>query len=88
MRTTNRPTENSRAPGPAARKMRRAEDKERAILNKETSVTGKDTDAVMKKRISSKDIESEAEKIENEGVENKKGKGYLRDPLVAVKRVD
>ena len=88
MRTTNRPTENAKTPGPTARNMRRAEDKERAILSKENSVTGKDIDAMLKKRISSKVVESEAEKMEDEAVENKKGKGYLRDPLVAVKRVD
>ncbi len=79
---------NNRAPGPAARKMRRAEDKERAILHKENSVTGKDTDAEQKKRISNKAIEAKEEKLEEEGVENKKSKGYLRDPLVSVKRVD
>lgn len=79
--------QNTKTSGPTARKLRRAEDKERAILNKETSVTGKDTDAEMKKRISSKAMET-GEKMEEEVVENKKGKGYLKGPVDATKRVD
>lgn len=88
MRTNNKATGNNRTPGNTARRLRRAEDKERAILNKETSVTGKDTDEELKKRVSSKAVETDEEKMEEEVVENKKGKEYLKDPLVSVKRVD
>ena len=78
----------TRTPGPAARKMRRAEDKERAILVKDNAVTGKDLDEQKKKRVSEKIAESEESEKEEKTLEEKKGKGYLRDPIDAVKRVD
>ena len=78
---------NNRAPGKTARMMRRAEDKERAILNKENSVTGKDLEAEQKRRISNK-ITENGDADEVQPLENKKSKGYLKDPLSTVKRVD
>jgi len=69
--------------------LRRSEDKEKAILNKSTSVSGKDTADTdkVKKRINNKTIEN-GDVDEEQPIENKKTKGYLEDPLSTIKRVD
>lgn len=78
---------NTRAPGKTARMLKRSEAKERAILNKKTSVTGQDLKAEEDKRISDKSVEN-GDVNEEQPIEDKKGKGYLYDPLSTVKRVD